>query len=470
MLPVYLIESPKDGKGAPELPADGLCFLVCATGAFKRINNEFYESIQECKEMKGLAKLTPEARLKVKLLPYSILKEAENFFAAIYKRQKSEAVVTLYAHPKYGWHVAVPPQTAVGLHVDYDMKNEPTTLKGWLVRPKENPKAEPTVRKQPLTREEQDVLEVVEEFEFRLFGTIHSHASAGAFHSGTDHKDEMHFDGLHITIGNVDNVFTIDKMCSYSAHWYLHGVEYKASMEKVVEAPPLGFFDERWLSLVRDRPVVVQQPQQLPYHYNPHVAGNYQYRDHSYPPGSRAGVGAHTGGLVTTDAGGVYEKEWFEGRGTQYWREKNGNTTPPGAQPGAQKQLTTSATTEVAGTQQQSAVADKDRGKGEPATESEVRMYLLHSFKQLKSITEQMTFFNSLEEANRKRLIDELVTNHPVDYGPFLKVVGAVNRNSSNGNSDDVTRSTAVTSVSTSTVSQGSGLPMNSGESIESWD
>lgn len=37
-------------------------------------------------------------------------------------------------------------------------------------------------------------------------GTIHSHASMSAFHSGTDHADEEFFDGVHITIGKLDSV------------------------------------------------------------------------------------------------------------------------------------------------------------------------------------------------------------------------------------------------------------------------
>lgn len=36
-----------------------------------------------------------------------------------------------------------------------------------------------------------------------IYGTIHSHCNFGAFHSGVDDNDEIQFDGLHITIGNV---------------------------------------------------------------------------------------------------------------------------------------------------------------------------------------------------------------------------------------------------------------------------
>ena len=41
-----------------------------------------------------------------------------------------------------------------------------------------------------------------------LYGTIHSHCNFSAFHSGTDDRDEIEFDGLHITIGNVNSGWT----------------------------------------------------------------------------------------------------------------------------------------------------------------------------------------------------------------------------------------------------------------------
>lgn len=36
-------------------------------------------------------------------------------------------------------------------------------------------------------------------------GTIHCHSDFAAFHSGVDETDERYFDGLHITVGHIDN-------------------------------------------------------------------------------------------------------------------------------------------------------------------------------------------------------------------------------------------------------------------------
>jgi len=42
------------------------------------------------------------------------------------------------------------------------------------------------------------------EDEWSIIGTMHSHCDFGAFHSGTDTGDASNFNGLHITVGNVD--------------------------------------------------------------------------------------------------------------------------------------------------------------------------------------------------------------------------------------------------------------------------
>ena len=103
-------------------------------------------------------------------LPLELLQQAESFFATAYEKHHSEAVVVLLANPATKeWRIDAPSQEVDGsLHVSYD----PTTV-------------------------------VVPE-SFAVFGTIHAHASAGAFHSATDDKDESCSDGLHITIGNLD--------------------------------------------------------------------------------------------------------------------------------------------------------------------------------------------------------------------------------------------------------------------------
>jgi hypothetical protein len=63
---------------------------------------------------------------------------------------------------------------------------------------------------------------------FRIFGTIHSHCNFGAFHSGVDDADEKHFDGLHITIGNVRSGF------SYSARYMIQTVPFNVDIAEIL--------------------------------------------------------------------------------------------------------------------------------------------------------------------------------------------------------------------------------------------
>ncbi len=62
-----------------------------------------------------------------------------------------------------------------------------------------------------------------------LYGTIHSHCDFSAFHSGIDDSDELNFDGLHITIGNVDADF------SFSARYMINQVSFDVELESIIE-------------------------------------------------------------------------------------------------------------------------------------------------------------------------------------------------------------------------------------------
>ena len=81
---------------------------------------------------------------------------------------------------------------------------------------------------------------------FSVFGTIHSHASALAFHSSTDDHDELSADGLHITVGNLDKPNR-----SYAARWMICGKACPASLADVIESLPLPAIDQTWLENVK---------------------------------------------------------------------------------------------------------------------------------------------------------------------------------------------------------------------------
>jgi hypothetical protein len=62
---------------------------------------------------------------------------------------------------------------------------------------------------------------------FKVAGTIHSHCNFSAFHSSTDDADEIGFDGLHITIGNVNSGW------SFSARYMVGGYASQTTVEEI---------------------------------------------------------------------------------------------------------------------------------------------------------------------------------------------------------------------------------------------
>lgn len=71
-----------------------------------------------------------------------------------------------------------------------------------------------------------------------LYGTIHSHCDFSAFHSRVDDADEKFFDGLHITIGNVDDKF------SFSARFMLGGAAWECDLKETLNIDPELLVDD----------------------------------------------------------------------------------------------------------------------------------------------------------------------------------------------------------------------------------
>lgn len=220
MVPIHHILKPTPPDGKPALPADALCYLVGSDGVYKQVRNEFYAVRLKVSGVGGLAEIGETAVLTVPKLPEKLLRQVESFFVAVYDKHESEAVVLLLCNPAtMEWRVEVPQQEVQGLHVSYDMSKLPDPPAG-----------------------------------FQRFGSIHSHAGINAFHSGTDDADETSFDGLHITIGNLDQPAR-----SYSCRWMLAGKAFKAELTEVVEGPSLPAADAAWLAKV-SKPEVQEPP------------------------------------------------------------------------------------------------------------------------------------------------------------------------------------------------------------------
>ena len=241
------------------LPDDQFVQLVAENGVFLYKKTSLYTATVELHKLTdpSVGKLSKHLSWNVPSLPLSLLCQIENFFEQVYEKHKAEAVVLLYVSmEKDTWAAKVPEQTVAGASAEYDLK------------------------KMPQSYEEDGA-------KFQLFGSIHSHGSMGAFHSGTDDKDEMNFDGLHITIGNIP-----DAEHSYSVRFMIHGTVFGTlKLRDVVDFPhlPKTKCAEDWLAQVNERKVGGYSPSPCV-----HTMGDYKsWQQEFYRGGKDTPVG-HT--------------------------------------------------------------------------------------------------------------------------------------------------------------------------------
>lgn len=167
MFPIHIM------KPGVELPQDGTYYVVAQNGLFLHKDTGLIKAMVAVDGISFLEKVSSSAQLMLPKLSQDLIVRALLFFRSVYKKHKGEAEVQLhYNSSTEEYMLHCPKQSVSGAGVNYESH---------------------------------------ERFDgFQLVGTIHSHCGFGAFHSGIDHNDEKNFDGLHITIGHVDQpYFTI---------------------------------------------------------------------------------------------------------------------------------------------------------------------------------------------------------------------------------------------------------------------
>lgn len=156
-----------------------VAFVLDGKGWLVSRRSSLFEGLVRVKEVEGVPVLKEAVYFIPSKLPAELMDKVVEFFRLVYRKQKSEAAgLLLYCGDSSmpaadRWQFVVPDQVVGGASADYHGDKallDPFLSKG-----------------------------------YQLAGTIHSHGSMSAFHSGTDHKDEEKFDGLHITVGKVDN-------------------------------------------------------------------------------------------------------------------------------------------------------------------------------------------------------------------------------------------------------------------------
>jgi PRTRC genetic system protein A len=216
LVPIVPIEKSKVKDVKPVYPEADNCFLLGKNGVFHQVKNDFYEVIHKVDGVPGLDDVETKVKLTVQKLPVELLRKAEAFLIAAWKKHDGESVIILaYNLDKKEWKLLIPPQKGSSSSVEYDI-TKVTIPKG-----------------------------------FEIFGTIHSHPTFNAFHSGTDDKDEFKFDGLHITVGHINT-----PNHSYSVRWILANKSYVATIPDAVEGVKEVDIEPEWLDRVEKKDFV----------------------------------------------------------------------------------------------------------------------------------------------------------------------------------------------------------------------
>jgi hypothetical protein len=141
--------------------------------------NDLFITYRQVSEVKQQESLAP--KWLGKPIPLKMWKEILAFMKQSQDKFKSETLAFLYydVSKDQPWSYWVPPQETAGMTV----KSLPDD---------------------PLWRDQRRA------FPDTQFGTVHHHCTSSAFQSGTDEADEVNREGLHFTIGKLNDVNDID--------------------------------------------------------------------------------------------------------------------------------------------------------------------------------------------------------------------------------------------------------------------
>lgn len=165
-------------------------------------------------------------KVSAKVIAYAMA-----YFKAVYQEHKTEcAGILLYNKEKEAWKFFIPIQLfcthSAVTYVD------PLILRMDL-KTAQQKKIQDTIKEDPKLLAMQQ--EIEERFDqlldkgYEKAGSIHSHCDFSAFHSGVDDADEFGFDGLHITIGNVNAAY------SFSVRYTVSNFEFKFELGDIIE-------------------------------------------------------------------------------------------------------------------------------------------------------------------------------------------------------------------------------------------
>lgn len=201
-----------DEKIKPEHIKEDFAYIISKEGVHIKQKNFLYEGFFEVDKPTFLGEIDETISYKDIKIPYQLFLSIESFFADTYKKYHSEAAVLLYYEQNTKkWAYCVPQQTVSGASVAYDIAKGATYV------------VEDNLEKG---------LDKLPDGAWCQIGSIHSHASMSAFHSGVDDKDEFGFDGIHITIGGFNK-----PVHEYACRVMYGKKDFKKNLDEVVDCP-----------------------------------------------------------------------------------------------------------------------------------------------------------------------------------------------------------------------------------------
>ena len=243
---LLLVETTTEIESKPDQ-----CILVAKNGVLLHNNTPGYTLVKESKgkglELDEVKENCSYAYPPVNFNTYML---SLRFLRKVYEIHKSEGVVLLVLNRNRSlknqkYQIVVPKQEVSGASVDY----------------KEG------------IKEAHKLLNTGEFFA----GTIHSHPGFGAFQSSTDSSDELNFDGIHITLGKIDQ-----------EHPEIHqrvcfGGKSFDVKESIVQTMPPNIpqtFPEEWMKQIssKTRQIGFEEDYDGAYGWG-HLHGNYKERD-----------------------------------------------------------------------------------------------------------------------------------------------------------------------------------------------
>lgn len=174
---------------------DDICYIINKQGTFLRKKVGITDALVKVNNISHLkSSLSCFGKIDIPLIPSDDIRKITKFFKWAYKEHNGESVVLIYYNPELQ---------------DFDIY--PTN--------QEVSQASASYVKEGLSHTG-----------YLLTGTIHSHANFGASHSGVDNNDELNFDGVHITIGNVNDTYQ-----SISCSIVVNGNRFMYDPEKYID-------------------------------------------------------------------------------------------------------------------------------------------------------------------------------------------------------------------------------------------